>query len=327
MHQNRSSSCRLPIVILGNSGPNQETSLPERVAQCFQNDQVGIIEHAVGNDIPSDSQSAPFAKQVRWLNDRYTCFNLKGNAVELLQHLAQRLHDGDLAIGGVIVTTTTRHEPAEVMRILSENEHISSCFYIDTVFGTSDAELHAQDEGNEAAEQNIFVDGDVKMKLDSFEFEQTQLLVSRLRAGASLADKRLSQEVDRMDAAHEANVAAISSGQSGWDNSQDNGIGSFVFRSYRPFQFERLGDFMATALKMYGDNLLHYKGVLYFSGCANRVLFKGTGVRMTSEAGPEWTTTEARENTMIFVGHSLPREALAAGLEQCLEDAERAWKF
>lgn len=326
MHQNRSSSCRLPIVILCNSGPNQETSLPERVAQCFQNDHVGIIEHAVGNDIPSDSQSAPCAKQVRWLNDRYTCFNLKGNAVELLQHLAQRLHDGDLAIGGVIVTSITRHEPAEVMRILSENEQISSCFYIDTVFGTPDAEVNAQGGGNEAADQSMSVDGDVEMKLDSFEYEQAQLLLSRLRA-ASLAGKGVSQEVDRMDAAHEANVAAISSGQSDPDNSQDNGIGSFVFRSYRPFQFERLGDFMATALKTYSDSLLHYKGVLYFSGCANRVLFKGTGVRMTSEAGPEWTTTEARENTMIFVGHSLPREALAAGLEQCLEDAERAWKF
>lgn len=331
MYQNRTSSCRLPIAIFGDSDSSQETLLIEQVLRRFQSDKLGIIEHAAGDGIATTSPSGVCAQQVRWLNDRYTCFNQKGNAVELLQHVAQRIHDGDLSIGGIIITTATRHDSSELARTLSENERISACFYIDTVIGMPDADQHAEGECNEAQERNVFPNAEMQMDADTTEFEQAQLLMARLRANVALTSNEGSANMNHITRLHETDVAAISSNEP--DSSPTelsnhcNDIGSFVFRSNRPFHFERLGTFMAATLQAYRDNLLRYKGVLYFSGCVNRVLFKGADVRMSSEAGPEWGAMEDRESTMIFVGRNLPREALAAGLEQCLADKEQAWKL
>ena len=98
----------------------------------------------------------------------------------------------------------------------------------------------------------------------------------------------------------------------------DDEIGAFVFRSNKPFDPERLEDFLGGLVQVYGPDLLRYKGILYIKGVNRRMLFQGVHMMMGAEPGKAWTTQEKKATKMVFIGRKLPQEIFTRGLEQCL---------
>jgi len=98
----------------------------------------------------------------------------------------------------------------------------------------------------------------------------------------------------------------------------DDSIGSFVFRSNKPFDPARLEEFLGGVTQIYGADLLRYKGVLYMKGMNRRILFQGVHMMMGAEPGKPWAASEKRGTKMVFIGRKLPREIFTRGLEQCL---------
>ena len=98
----------------------------------------------------------------------------------------------------------------------------------------------------------------------------------------------------------------------------DDDIGSFVFRSNKPFDPARLEEFLGGVTQIYGADLLRYKGVLYMKGMNRRILFQGVHMMMGAEPGKPWAASEKRGTKMVFIGRKLPREIFTRGLEQCL---------
>jgi len=95
-------------------------------------------------------------------------------------------------------------------------------------------------------------------------------------------------------------------------------IGAFVFRSTRPFDPERLEDFLGGVVQVYGEDLLRYKGILYVKGSKRRLLFQGVHMMMGAEPGKPWLANEKPNTKMVFIGRKLPEEIFTQGLEQCL---------
>ncbi|MEI2415816.1 GTP-binding protein [Orrella sp. JC864] len=98
----------------------------------------------------------------------------------------------------------------------------------------------------------------------------------------------------------------------------DDEIGAFVFRSNKPFDPERLEEFLGGLVQVYGPDLLRYKGILYIKGVNRRMLFQGVHMMMGAEPGKAWTTQEKKATKMVFIGRKLPQEIFTRGLEQCL---------
>lgn len=95
-------------------------------------------------------------------------------------------------------------------------------------------------------------------------------------------------------------------------------IGAFVFRSNRPFDPERLEEFLGGIVQVYGPDLLRYKGILYMKGFNRRMLFQGVHMLMGAEPGKAWLASEKPGTKMVFIGRKLPQEIFTRGLEQCL---------
>ena len=95
-------------------------------------------------------------------------------------------------------------------------------------------------------------------------------------------------------------------------------IGAFVFRSKRPFDPERLEEFLGGIVQVYGPDLLRYKGILYLKGINRRMLFQGVHMMMGAEPGKPWLSGEKPSTKMVFIGRKLPQEIFTQGLEQCL---------
>lgn len=98
----------------------------------------------------------------------------------------------------------------------------------------------------------------------------------------------------------------------------EDDVKSFVFRSTRAFNAEKLEEFLGAIIQIYGPNMLRYKGILNFKGSDHKVVFQGVHQMMGSDMGPKWKDKEARESKMVFIGIDLPKEILLQGLEQCL---------
>ncbi len=100
--------------------------------------------------------------------------------------------------------------------------------------------------------------------------------------------------------------------------AHDDTIGAFVFKSDKPFDPERLEEFLGGVVQVYGPDLLRYKGILYMKGINKRMLFQGVHMLMGAEPGKPWLANEKKSTKMVFIGRKLPQEIFTKGLEQCL---------
>ena len=94
-------------------------------------------------------------------------------------------------------------------------------------------------------------------------------------------------------------------------------IQSFVFKSDRPFDDQKLEDFLGGILSVFGAKMLRYKGVLYIKGGARKVIIQGVHEMMGSDLGAPWGK-DKKETRMVFIGIDLPKDVLLGGLETCL---------
>jgi G3E family GTPase len=95
-------------------------------------------------------------------------------------------------------------------------------------------------------------------------------------------------------------------------------IAAFVFKSERPFDPERLDQFLGSLVQVFGPRMLRYKGVLLMEGADRKVVFQGVHQIMGSDIGAAWGEDEARGSKMVFIGKNLPKDVFIRGLEQCL---------
>jgi G3E family GTPase len=98
----------------------------------------------------------------------------------------------------------------------------------------------------------------------------------------------------------------------------DDKIKSFVFRSDRAFDPNRLEDFLGGILQIYGERLLRYKGVLYMKGVDRKVVFQGVHQMMGSDLAAKWQPIEKKNSKMVFIGIELPQDLIIDGLTACL---------
>src|SRR6266403_1803752 len=98
----------------------------------------------------------------------------------------------------------------------------------------------------------------------------------------------------------------------------DDEIESFVFRADKPFDGQKLEQFLSGMIQVYGPDLLRYKGILWMKGNPRRVVFQGVHMMMGGDMGKPWTKAEKKQSLLVFIGKKLPRDLFVAGLQECL---------
>jgi G3E family GTPase len=97
-----------------------------------------------------------------------------------------------------------------------------------------------------------------------------------------------------------------------------NDVRSFVFRSDRPFDAARFGQFMNAVVKSYVSVLLRYEGLLYMVGEDRKVIFQGVHQLMSHHVGPFWRPDDQRQSRLVFIGLNLPQSLMMQSLERSL---------
>ncbi|MDQ3267800.1 MAG: GTP-binding protein [Pseudomonadota bacterium] len=318
----------MPVTILTGFLGSGKTTLLNRILNEQHGQKIAVIENEFGEAGIDSELLINSEEQIVEMNNGCICCTVRGDLVRILGQLAEQRDLGEVKFDRVIIETTGLADPAPVAQTFFVEEHISKYYMLDAIITVVDA-VHAQqqlEEHHEAQEQVGFADRILLSKTDLVTEQATQVLTDRLRHinprapiykvhfGETALDQILDIKGFNLNAILDIEPDFLTD----VSHEHDDDIGSFIFRSPRPFDLEKLEDFMSGIITVFGKNLLRYKGVLYVKAVGHRMVFQGVHMLMGTEVGKPWAANEIPENVMVFIGRKLPKEIFLKSLEQCL---------
>jgi len=319
----------IPATILTGFLGAGKTTLLNRILSEHHGQRIAVIENEFGEAGVDGGLLFQGEEQIVEMNNGCICCTVRGDLVRILGDLSKRNDAGELRFDRVIIETTGLADPAPVAQTFFVEDEIRDRYKLDAIITVVDAVHGMQqlDEHHEALEQVGFADRILLSKSDLVAPDVVQLITARLRQmnpRASIKNVHFGKtdinDILDIDGFSLEEILKIEPDfLEDVSHEHDDDITSFVFRSERPFNMEKLETFLGNMLGIYGTQLLRYKGILFVAGDDKRWAFQGVHMLMGGEQGSAWKPHEKRESVMVFIGKSLPKKAFEIGLEMSLE--------
>jgi G3E family GTPase len=324
----------VPVTILTGFLGAGKTTLLNRILREMHGHRIAVIENEFGEaGIDNEILLQDSNEQIVEMNNGCICCSVRGDLVRMLEDLSSRRRRGELSFERVVIETTGLADPSPVAQTFLVEETVASDYLLDAIVTVVDAK-HAQtqlDQFREAQEQVGFADRILLSKTDLVGDEEARALIDRLRginprAPVSRVDFGKADIESLLDI-RAFNINAVLELDPGFlddvGHEHDDSISSFVFRSTRPFDADRLEEFFNTFPTTYGKDLLRYKGILHVAGNPRRMVFQGVHMLVVGTDGSPWEDGESRESVMVFIGRNLPKITFERALTLCVEGG--AW--
>lgn len=318
----------IPVTILTGFLGAGKTTLLNRILKENHGQRIAVIENEFGEAGIDGELLIQGEEQIVEMNNGCICCTVRGDLVRILGDLSERNQAGELRFDRVIIETTGLADPAPVAQTFFVEEAIRDQYNLDAIITVVDA-MHGMqqlDEHHEALEQVGFADRILLSKTDLVSPEKVEAITTRVRQMNPRAPIK-QVHFGKTDIKDILDIAGFSLEEilkiepdflEDVSHEHDDDVTSFVFRSERPFNMEKLEVFLSAMLEIYGVQLLRYKGILHIVGDDNRWAFQGVHMLMGGEQGSAWKQNEKRESVMVFIGKKLPKERFQKGLELCL---------
>ncbi|MGJ9418371.1 CobW family GTP-binding protein [Massilia sp. CMS3.1] len=345
----------IPTTILTGFLGAGKTTLLNRILREEHGLRIAVIENEFGEEnIDNEILVQDSGEQIVEMNNGCICCTIRGDLVVALTSLAQKREAGEISFDRVVIETTGLANPGPVAQTFFVDEEVGAHYMLDAVVTVVDAR-HAMDQldrHEEAQRQVGFADKILLSKLDLVDADTLETLTMRLKRinprapistsdfgrapitdvldlrGFNLNDKLeldpdflLAEEHDHEHADHGDGHGHVHTEACKHDHHHahhSDDIAAFVFKAERPFDSERLDQFLGSMVQVFGPNMLRYKGVLSMEGAERKVVFQGVHQIMGSDLGAKWEADEPRGSKMVFIGKNLPKDVFIRGLEQCL---------
>ena len=318
----------VPVTILTGFLGAGKTTLLNRILKEDHGKRIAVIENEFG-EVGVDSEIVEKSEeQILEMNNGCICCTVRGDLIKILGSLKEKRDAGSLKFDRVIIETTGMADPGPVAQTFFTDEDIAGYYLLDSILTVVDAK-HAPkqlDEFREAQEQVGFADRILLSKTDLTQEDENQKLIKRIRKmnpraevkKVHFGDAPLEEILDirgfNLNAILELDPAFLADAA----HDHHDEVESFVFRSDKPFNSDKLEQFLSGMIQVYGPDLLRYKGVLWMKGNPRRVVFQGVHMMMGGDMGKAWGPKDKKQSVMVFIGKKLPRDLFLAGLEQCL---------
>ena len=320
----------IPVTIVTGFLGSGKTTLLNRILTERHGEKIAVIENEFGEVGIDNELLLTGEEQIVELANGCICCTVRGDLVRILGELAEKRRSGALAFDRVLIETTGLANPAPVAQTFFLDAAVAADYRLDAVLTLVDA-VHAmrQLDEHELAQQQVgFADRLLLTKTDLVDAQQSAELrerLARINARAPIASVHFGETpIDRLldiGGFKLDDVLAIAPGFLAGGHAHrhhDDRIGSFAFRAQRDFDATRLQDFLGDLIRVFGPDLLRYKGVLAIAGLPRRMIVQGVHELLGSSAGAPWSDGEARHSAFVFIGRDLPREIIAQGLEKSL---------
>ena len=318
----------VPVTILTGFLGSGKTTLLNRILKEDHGHRIAVIENEFGevgvdNDILETGD-----EQIVEMNNGCICCTVRGDLIRILGSLKEKRDEGKLKFDRVVIETTGMADPGPVAQTFFTDEEIGNYYLLDSIITLVDAK-HAPkqlDEFHEAQEQVGFADRILLSKTDLVSQEDADTLSKRLKRmnprapikKVHFGDAPIAEVLDirgfNLNAILQLDPEFLVDSQ----HEHHDQVESFVFKSDKPFDGQKLEQFLSGMIQVYGPDLLRYKGVLWMKGNPRRVVFQGVHMMMGGDMGKPWAKNEKKQSVMVFIGKKLPKDIFIAGMQECL---------
>jgi G3E family GTPase len=318
----------VPVTILTGFLGAGKTTLLNRILKEDHGHKIAVIENEFG-EVGVDSDIIEKSdEQIVEMNNGCICCTVRGDLIRILGDLKDKRSSGALKFDRVVIETTGMADPGPVAQTFFTDEDIGNYYLLDSILTVVDAK-HAPkqlDEFHEAQEQVGFADRILLSKTDLVSEEDVKKLAERIKRmnprapvkhvhfGEAPIGEILDIRGFNLNAILELDPEFLVDSH----HEHHDEVASFVFKSDKPFDGDKLEQFLSGMIQVYGPDLLRYKGVLWMKGKPNRVVFQGVHMMMGGDMGKPWAKGEKKSSLLVFIGKNLPKDLFLAGLEQCL---------
>ena len=317
----------VPVTILTGFLGAGKTTLLNRILKEDHGKKIAVIENEFG-EVGVDSEIIEKSEeQIVEMNNGCICCTVRGDLIKILGSLKDKRSSGELKFDRVIIETTGMADPGPVAQTFFTDEDIGAYYLLDSIVTVVDAKHGEQtlNEFTEAQQQVGFADRILLSKSDLVSESETKSLSERIRRmnprapvkkvhfGEMPIEEVLDIRGFNLNAILELDPEFL--GDTHHEHHDE--VESFVFRSDKPFNGDKLEQFLSGMIQVYGPDLLRYKGVLWMKGNPRRVVFQGVHMMMGGDMGKPWGK-DKKQSIMVFIGKKLPKDLFLAGLEECL---------
>ena len=318
----------VPVTILTGFLGAGKTTLLNRILKEDHGHRIAVIENEFG-EVGVDSDIIEKSdEQIVEMNNGCICCTVRGDLIRILAELKEKRVSGALKFDRVVIETTGMADPGPVAQTFFTDEEIGNYYLLDSILTIVDAK-HAPkqlDEFHEAQEQVGFADRILMSKTDLVSETEVADLSKRLKRmnprapikKVHFGEAPLAEVLDirgfNLNAILELDPEFLTDIQ----HEHHDEVESFVFESDKPFNGDKLEQFLSGMIQVYGPDLLRYKGVLWMKGNPRRVVFQGVHMMMGGDLGKPWTKAEKKRSILVFIGKKLPKDLFLAGLKECL---------
>jgi G3E family GTPase len=318
----------VPVTILTGFLGSGKTTLLNRILKEDHGQRIAVIENEFGESGVDSEIIEKSEEQIVEMNNGCICCTVRGDLIRILGSLKEKRDQGALKFDRVVIETTGMADPGPVAQTFFTDEEIGNYYLLDSIITLVDAKHAPQqlDEFHEAQEQVGFADRILLSKTDLVSEEDAVKLSSRLKRMNPRAPIRkvnfgnapLNEVLDirgfNLNAILELDPEFLTS----IAHEHHDEVESFVFKADKPFDGQKLENFLSGMIQMYGPDLLRYKGILWMKGKKERVVFQGVHMMMGGDMGKPWAKNEKKGSLLVFIGKKLPKDLFIAGLEECL---------
>ena len=319
---------QVPVTVLTGYLGAGKTTLLNRILSEQHGKKYAVIvnefsELGIDNDLVVNADEEVFE-----MNNGCICCTVRGDLIRILGDLKERRDQGKLKFDRVVIETTGMADPGPVAQTFFLDDAVGEYYLLYSVITVVDAK-HAPkqlDEFTEAQEQVGFADRILMSKTDLVSDHDAQALKRRLgqmnpRApvkpvhfGQTPIDDILDIRGFNLNAILELDPEFLTDTH----HEHHDEVESFVFKADKPFDNDKLEQFLSGMIQVYGPDLLRYKGILWMKGNPRRVVFQGVHMMMGGDMGKPWTKADKKQSLLVFIGKKLPKDIFIAGLEECL---------
>ena len=341
----------IPVTILTGFLGSGKTTLLKHILTEQHGKKIAVIENEFGEEnIDNDILVQDSEENIVQMSNGCICCTIRGDLVDALNALWEQRKEKKISFDRVVIETTGVANPGPVAQTFFMDDDVADHYVLDAVVTLVDAKhgQHQLTEHEEAQRQVGFADQIFITKTDLVSPADVEALRARLMhmnprapiTGISKGVVPLEAVLDlkgfnlnaKLDIdPHFLGQDDHDNSNCGHDHSHDHHghdhhhdhaghtdrIQSFVFRSDKPFDHQKLEDFLGGILEVFGEKMLRYKGVLYVKGSNRKVVLQGVHQMMGSDLAGLWGV-EPKQTRMVFIGIDLPKDTLMAGLEGCL---------
>jgi G3E family GTPase len=316
---------KVPVTVLTGFLGAGKTTLLNRILTDNHGLRIAVIENELG-DAPVEQELVVLTdEEIFEVNNGCICCNVRGDLIRVLSRLMKRRDRFD----HILIETTGLADPGPVLQTFFFDAELRDRMELDAVVTLVDAKhLETQlAQTHECAEQIAFADVVVLNKadlvspgaLDDVEARVAGLNPRAKRLRASRAEVDLAEILGvgafDLDAALEVDPELLSDNGDGHSHSAIAAIG---LRVDEPLEGDAFDAWLGALLQARGPDMFRYKGVVSFAEATDRVLLQGVHMMAEHRAGRPWEEDAVRATELVFIGRSLDRGELEAGLRSCV---------